>query len=194
MFVSTQAEGAADDSTDAADDSKPSSEDAKVKTEMKPDLIVKVSGLGEGVTRELVKEYLSTLGATPAWVEYSQGEESALVRLHEESPLVASKLAEAAADKKAPLSSEVATVPTVSALAGDEEKAYWEEWAAKIAARGSQSKGGRGGLRTNTHTHRTRVLSMRRLKRSVQSFPLDSLLTVHCYVLVSVAVCLLLFS
>lgn len=109
-----------------AEDGDEKEKEEKDPTEFPKDMILSLSGLGEECSRENVKEALETLGCNVQFIEYARGSEQGFVRLkeNEENSLTAS----AAAAKITADGVEVAgSKLAASALAGEEETAYWEK-------------------------------------------------------------------
>eukprot|EP00179_Madagascaria_erythrocladioides_P013448 CAMPEP_0198368494 /NCGR_PEP_ID=MMETSP1450-20131203/155729_1 /TAXON_ID=753684 ORGANISM="Madagascaria erythrocladiodes, Strain CCMP3234" /NCGR_SAMPLE_ID=MMETSP1450 /ASSEMBLY_ACC=CAM_ASM_001115 /LENGTH=198 /DNA_ID=CAMNT_0044076001 /DNA_START=1 /DNA_END=597 /DNA_ORIENTATION=+ len=116
-------------------DAKAKTRDSKDKSEVDvgaftKGLVLRVEGIGPGVTREDVKELLENYG-TVDWIDYSRDEADGYVRFGAEGCAVeaVSKLTE----KKSELGGKV---PEWSLLAGEQEEQYWKDvHAAKQAAR-----------------------------------------------------------
>lgn len=103
---------------------EPAKEDPE---EFPKDMIISMTTLGEGCSREALKETIEGLGATVQYVEYARGGNVGYVRLSEKSTM----LATACCEKLVADGVEIAGAkPTAKALAGEEEAEYW----AKVAA------------------------------------------------------------
>jgi len=91
------------------------------KVEVQPDLIIQISNLGEGVSRENMKAYMEKLGAFVGFVDFQRGKSEGFIRLSQGK---ASEIAKKASESTEQLSGKV---PTLAALTGEPEQQYWQK-------------------------------------------------------------------
>ncbi len=125
-----------------------SAEEGEKKLEFTADLLVRVSDLGEGATREVIKGWFEDKAkASVAFIDFRVGDVEGVVRLNEDTATKATEAAKvlSAADADIKVGDKV---PTFTALSGEAETAAWKDIEAAKADRrklGDSKRGGRGG-------------------------------------------------
>jgi len=97
-------------------------EDEKEDESFTEGLIVAVSKLPEGASRETVKEAFENLDCKIAFVEYARGQPSGFVRVAEDSEVSAAAVVTKMQEQKTEVSGACVEVKLVE---GEEEKTYW---------------------------------------------------------------------
>jgi len=138
---------------------KEESKDGENKTEevkeeefrYKKDLLVKVSDLKEGTSREHFKEFFVAIGTQVAFVDFSRGHPTATIRLNDDSPIGAVDAAKKAKESELELGGKPAKEVTFAPIQDADEEAYWKNVTnqkQQLKDRGTKRKGrggGRGG-------------------------------------------------
>jgi len=115
------------------------------------DLLVRVTDLKEGTSREHFKEFFAAIGTNVAYVDFSRGEPTAVIRLNDDSPLKATDATQKAKESAVELGGKPGKDLTYAVVTGEEEEKYWKELKSKhdqLKGRGQKRKGrdgGRGG-------------------------------------------------
>jgi lupus La protein len=102
------------------------------------DLLVKVVGTTDSTSWEEIKKYLVDAGGNVQFVDFQRGLTEGYARLGEDSDPKATALAAKLTEAKTELNG---VVPTVTALAGEDEKAYYQ----KVQDQKKSKKKGKGG-------------------------------------------------
>lgn len=116
-------------------------EDEKEESSFKEGLILKLEGLGEETTREIIKANLGEIGII-SFVDFSKGQDSGYVRFDDQESTKSAL--EAIKEKQLDFGGKV---PEASIVEGEEEKEYWTKVASlrKGGKRGGNGKRNRGG-------------------------------------------------
>jgi len=107
-----------------------------------PNLLLAVEDVSEETMREDLKAYIEKAGGKIAFIDFRKTETKGVIRLADpsEGDVLASDLVTKLAESKEEIHGKV---PTLRALTGEEEAAYWKSLRDKKQA--MKSKGGRGG-------------------------------------------------
>ncbi|GFU44618.1 lupus La protein homolog [Nephila pilipes] len=98
-------------------------DDKKVPDDFVPGCLLKVSGLGETITREIIKEGLEEFGNV-IYIDYSRGKPEGVVRF--ETGVAATVLEMAEEEDGVKKFTFGSCKATISAIEGDSEKEYWK--------------------------------------------------------------------
>jgi len=107
-----------------------------------PNLLLAVEDVSEETMREDLKAYIEKAGGKIAFIDFRKSETKGVIRLADpsEGDVLASDLVSKLSESKEEIHGKV---PTLRALTGEEEAAYWKNLRDKKQA--MKSKGGRGG-------------------------------------------------
>lgn len=137
------------DASDDGEAAKAEGEDAEKeeKHDMVRDRLIRFESVGTNSSRESLKSFIEIVGGEVAYVDYSRGETTAVIRLRDGTQKGAAEIVKELQEKQEKLDD---VVPTIKSIEGEEEETYWKNAQERInnaKKLKSDRKGGRGGGR-----------------------------------------------